>query len=124
MSRKKRKTKQQEVVDPIAEKLHAKPLSEDVLKLARVIQPGAADKYQTLAERNYEKALSDEQAQYANYDFVHSDDPEILDLLRRLGVNPDTTTSVNINIVHGQPVQVSTVGYALNSEPTIGAVWK
>jgi hypothetical protein len=125
--RKKHKAVQEgPVEDPIAKRLHEKFIDYRTRDMAyHVDKMTRMDKYKAIQDQYYAIGQQEPQAQYETYDFTHSDDPEIVELLERLGINPVTTLRATIVVEQGQPVRITTEGLSLNkAEPNIGAEWK
>lgn len=114
--------------DPIAEQLvdAMKYIPDWVWGRAERIQRAVKlNQGKNLQEKMWAMGQAEDMAQYEMYDFVHSDDEEVIYLLNRLGVNPVTTKKVTIVVEQGQPVQFVTEGFALSSpDPHTGAIWK
>lgn len=116
--------------DPIAEKLGAKPGTNNTppegVRAGKRIPNVGADGFvgmNTIEGRNVEAGRNLPEARYPNYDYLHSDDPEVISFMHYLGLDELTTYEAVITIRQGEPVEVVATSYVLASkEPIIGAM--
>lgn len=120
--------------DPIAEKLHAvvppSPFSTQNMIDQEKVQNKKAQKSTPfnrhhagqLEIRNAKMALEEEQAKYATFDFVGSDDGIMIKLLQDLGLNPETITKATIVLEANQPVRIN-VDCLSVAQTHIGSIW-
>lgn len=116
--------------DPIAEKLGAKPGTNNTppegVRAGKRIPNVGADGFvgmNTMEGRNVEAGRNLPEARYPNYDYLHSDDPEVISFMHYLGLDELTTYEAVITIRQGEPVEVVATSYVLASkEPIIGAM--